>query len=248
MMEASSGPARAGDLSDSWCRSERTRESGRGPGTGAEDSERGRERGQRTRKGTGTANAEGNGDRAEYWEGRRAGQEVVPWRSTTWVIARATPATARAARARKVIASAWADTCRNAPRAACPGSRPARFRYSVPNVATPTSRPSWFTVTTTPVASAASSTGTRSSTRVISGLNAAAIPAPDRAPIRYRPAPPVPPERSTQARPAMAAANRTKPPTIRALCHLAGSRRQFRLTRAKAAAVGAKVRPARSGE
>ncbi len=54
----------------------------------------------------------------------------------------------------------------------------------MPNVATPTSRPSWFTVTTTPVASAASSTGTRSSTRVISGLNAAAIPAPLSAPIR----------------------------------------------------------------
>jgi hypothetical protein len=41
------------------------------------------------------------------------------------------------------------------------GSHPARLRYSVPNAATPTSRPSWFTVTTTPVASAASSTGTR---------------------------------------------------------------------------------------
>src|SRR5690242_9911520 len=65
-----------------------------------------------------------------------------------------------------------------------PGRRPARFRYRVPNVATPTSRPSWFTVTTTPVASAASSTGTLISTRVISGLNAAAIPAPVMAPIR----------------------------------------------------------------
>ena len=35
--------------------------------------------------------------------------------------------------------------------------------------------PNWFTVTTTPVASAASSTGTLSSTRVISGLNASAV-------------------------------------------------------------------------
>ena len=45
----------------------------------------------------------------------------------------------------------------------------------------------------------------------------------------------------------MVTVNVTKPPTIRAPCHRAGSRRQLRLTRAKAAAVGAKVRPARSG-
>jgi hypothetical protein len=65
-----------------------------------------------------------------------------------------------------------------------PGQPPGQVEVQVPNVATPTSRPSWFTVRTTPVASAASSTGTRSSTRVISGLNAAAIPAPLRPPIR----------------------------------------------------------------
>src|SRR6476469_7816982 len=111
----------------------------------------------------------------------------VWWRLITWVMARAAPRMARAARARKVTASAWADTWRNALRAwpgGAPGRRPARFRYRVPNVATPTSRPSWFTVTTPPVASAASSTGTLISTRVISGLNAAAIQAPVMAPIR----------------------------------------------------------------
>ena len=55
----------------------------------------------------------------------------------------------------------------------------------MPNVATPTTIASWFTVTITPVASAASATGTRMSTRVISGLNAAAIPPPVTASARY---------------------------------------------------------------
>ena len=57
-------------------------------------------------------------------------------------------------------------------------------RVVVPNAATPTSNPSWLTVTITPVASAASATGIRISTAVISGLNALAMAAPSTASTR----------------------------------------------------------------
>jgi hypothetical protein len=60
----------------------------------------------------------------------------------------------------------------------------------VPNVAIPSTIPSWFRVTITPLASAAIATGTRDSTRVISGPNAAAIPAPVTAPNTYTAAEP----------------------------------------------------------
>src|SRR5207248_3016061 len=76
---------------------------------------------------------------------------------------------------RNAASPAWAA------RPAWAGSLPATFRYSVPNVATPTTSASWLAVTSTPVASPASATGTRTITEVISGLNAAAMPAPDRA-------------------------------------------------------------------
>jgi hypothetical protein len=58
------------------------------------------------------------------------------------------------------------------------------LRYSAPNEATPVTSASWFTVTTTPVASAASATGTRISTLVMSGLNAPAMLKPISASVR----------------------------------------------------------------
>jgi hypothetical protein len=61
----------------------------------------------------------------------------------------------------------------------------------------PTTIPSWFTVTSTPLASAAIATGTRDSTRVISGPKAMAIPLPETASVTYSQAPPSPPERSS---------------------------------------------------
>ena len=69
----------------------------------------------------------------------------------------------------------------------------------MPNVATPTTRASWLTVTITPVASAAPVTGTRITTPVISGLNAAAIPAPTSASATISHAPPGPPPRNWAA-------------------------------------------------
>jgi len=56
---------------------------------------------------------------------RDHGSAGVWWRLMMWVMARVTPTMARAARARKVIASAWADTWRNAPNA-CPCSAAGR--------------------------------------------------------------------------------------------------------------------------
>ena len=80
----------------------------------------------------------------------------------------------------------------------------------MPNVAIPTTIPSWFTVTTTPLASAASATGTRESTRVISTPNAPAIPPPATASATYSQGPGAPPERISspdQSRPTAVSTN-----------------------------------------
>ena len=118
----------------------------------------------------------------------------------------------------------------------------------MPNVATPITSPSWLTVTITPVASAASAPGTRISTAVISGLNAAAIAPPSRASARYSAAPPLPPPSRMRASVSRATVMPAKPQMASQGRARAGSRCQFRLTAAKVAADGANVGPARSGE
>ena len=60
---------------------------------------------------------------------------------------------------------------------ATPG-RAASVRNTLPNTATPTAWLSWIAVVSTPLASAASDGGTRTSACVTSGLNATAKPAP----------------------------------------------------------------------
>src|ERR1700720_204947 len=81
--------------------------------------------------------AETGGVRGLATGGGRGGAGVGAWtrggwrRSRMWMAARMTPTAARPARPSRVTASAWAETGRKAPRAAWPGSRPARLRYRV---------------------------------------------------------------------------------------------------------------------
>jgi hypothetical protein len=78
--------------------------------------------------------------------------------------------------------------------------RPAsRVRNRLPNVATPTACPSWMVVVSSPLASAACRSGTRTRAYVTSGLNPTASAAPVTISPACRGAPPEPPERRTDA-------------------------------------------------
>jgi hypothetical protein len=78
--------------------------------------------------------------------------------------------------------------------------RPAsRVRNRLPNVATPIACPSWMVVVSSPLASAACRSGTRTRACVTSGLNPRASAAQVTISPACSAAPPEPPERSTDA-------------------------------------------------
>ena len=91
-----------------------------------------------------------------------------------------------------------ARACPEIAEAAAP--RPvSRVRNRLPNVATPTACPSWIVVVSSPLASAACRTGTRTRACVTSGLNPSASAAPVTTSATCSGTPPALPERSTDA-------------------------------------------------
>lgn len=119
-------------------------------------------------------------------------------------------------------------------------------RNRLPKTATPTAWLSWIAVVSSPLASAACCSGTRTSAWVTSGLNASARDPPSTTRNTCSQSPPDPPPRSTSPTAAYPTAPTAAPHIVRYGCHEAGTRRQKYPHSPNATAHGAKVRPARS--
>jgi hypothetical protein len=96
-----------------------------------------------------------------------------------------------------VTASACPDTAATA--LARPEGPESSVRNRLPNVATPTAWPSWIVVVSSPLASAACASGTRTRACVTSGLKPSASAAPVMISAVCSARPPCPPECSTSA-------------------------------------------------